>query len=160
NASTDHSVDVVQRACPAARLIRSAANLGFSAGCNLGLRAAAGEYLLLLNQDARLQPGCLEALLAGFDAHPEAGILGCKILYPESHTLQHAGGWVDWPLGYAYHFGYQETDRGQWEQPRSVEFVTGAALALRRPVMDQIGCLDEQFWPGYFEDLDYCRRAA
>ncbi len=160
NASTDQSVAVVQRCCPAARLIRSATNLGFSGGCNLGLRAAAGDCLVLLNQDTRLGSGCLEALLAGFHAHPEAGILGCKILYPETHTLQHAGGWVDWPLGYAHHFGYQETDQGQWEQARPVEFVTGAALAARRTVLEQIGYLDEQFWPGYFEDIDYCRRAA
>jgi GT2 family glycosyltransferase len=160
NASTDHSVDVVQHCCPAARLIRSRTNLGFSGGCNLGLRAAAGEFLVLLNQDTRVGPGWVETLLGGLQAHADAGIMGCKILYPESRKIQHAGGWVEWPLGYAHHFGYGEEDHGQWDQPRSVEFVTGAALALRRTTLEKIGYLDEQFWPGYFEDLDYCHRAA
>ncbi len=160
NASTDRSVEVVQRCCPAARLIRSPTNLGYSGGCNLGLRAATGEFLVLLNQDARVGPGWAEAVLVGLQARTDVGILGCKILYPDTHKIQHAGGWVEWPLGYAHHFGYGEEDEAQWDQPRPVEFVTGAALALSRVTLDRIGYLDEQFWPGYFEDLDYCHRAA
>jgi GT2 family glycosyltransferase len=159
NASTDRSVATIERYCPPARLIRNTANLGFAGGNNVGLQAASGEIVLLVNQDALLRPGCLLALAGAFE-HAAAGIVGCKATFRGGERLQHAGGWVEWPLGLAHHYGYQEADRGQWDQPRQVEFVTGAALAARRTVLERIGPLDEQFWPAYFEDVDFCLRAA
>src|SRR5258708_31454155 len=88
NASADNSVAVVEQCCPAARLIRSRTNLGFSGGCNLGLRAAAGEILVLLNQDTHVAPGWAEALVAGFQSRADIGILGCKIMYPGADKIQ------------------------------------------------------------------------
>ena len=157
NASGDNSADLVAQRYPQVRLIRNTQNQGFAGGCNRGIEAAQGALLVLLNQDTQVQPGWLTALTRAASA-PLNGVVGCKILYLDGKTLQHAGGWIDWPLGLSHHHGQGELDQGQWDQSRPVEFVTGAALAVRRAVLDKVGLLDEAFWPGYFEDADFCLR--
>lgn len=158
NASPDGAAQLIEQRYPHVRLLRNATNLGFAGGCNQGLAAATGDLLVLLNQDATVQPGWLAALVQAL-AQPEVGMVGCKILYPDGQTLQHAGGYLEWPLALGRHYGYGERDQGQWDTPRAVEFVTGAALALRRSVYAQIGPLDAAFFPSYFEDVDWCLRA-
>jgi GT2 family glycosyltransferase len=158
NASVDGSAELIAEQYPQVRLIRSSRNLGFAGGCNAGLKVARGDVLVLLNQDTVVLPGWLLALVEALQ-QPEVGIVGCKILYPDGKTIQHAGGWIEWPLGLAHHYGHGELDQGQWDQLREVEYVTGAAMAFWGHVVKQIGGMDEGFWPGYFEDADFCFRA-
>jgi len=158
NASVDGSAELIAEQYPQVRLIRNIQNLGFAGGCNAGLKVAQGDVLVLLNQDTVVLPGWLLALVEALQK-PEVGIVGCKILYPDGKTIQHAGGWIEWPLGLAHHYGQGELDQGQWDQHREVEYVTGAAMAFRRDVLQSIGLMDEEFWPGYFEDTDFCFRA-
>ncbi len=158
NASADGSADLVAENYPQVRLIRNPQNLGFAGGCNMGLRAAQGDVLVLLNQDAIPQPGWLSYLVEAL-RDPRVGVVGCKLLYPDGETIQHAGGWIEWPLGLAHHHGQGEKDNGQWDAPMEVDYVTGAAMAFRRDVFQKTGPLDEGFWPGYFEDADFCFRA-
>ena len=158
NASVDGSAELIAEKYPQVRLIRNIHNLGFAGGCNAGLKVAQGDVLVLLNQDTVVLPGWLRALVEALQK-PEVGIVGCKILYPDGKTIQHAGGWIEWPLGLAHHYGQGELDQGQWDQHREVEYVTGAAMAFQRRLIDQIGGMDEGFWPGYFEDADFCFRA-
>ncbi len=150
NGSSDGSAELIEHLFPTVRLIRNAHNLGFAGGCNVGLRAAQGELLLLLNQDTQADAGWVRALAEALQ-EPEAGIVGSQILYPDGR-LQHAGGWIEWPLGLAHHHLAED-------DARPVEFVTGAALGFPRAVVEKIGLLDEGFWPGYFEDVDFCLRA-
>ena len=157
NASPDNSAALIAQRHPTVRLLREPINLGFAGGCNRGIAAAQGDVIILLNQDAFVQPGWLAALLQALAA-PQVGVVGCKILYPDGKTIQHAGGWMEWPLALGHHHGDGELDQGQWDQTREVEWVTGAALAIHRPVLDQVGGLDEGFFPGYFEDADLCLR--
>lgn len=157
NGSTDGSADFVAEHYPQVRLIRNEHNLGFAAGNNVGLRAATGDVLVMLNQDTVVQPGWLAALVGALEDEA-VGVAGCKILYPDGETIQHAGGWIEWPLGLAHHYGQGEQDTGQWSVHRAVEYVTGAAMAFRRDVLERVGFLDEEFWPGYFEDADFCLR--
>jgi GT2 family glycosyltransferase len=157
NASTDGSAEFVADRYPDVRLIRNRDNLGFAGACNVGLQAARGQILVLLNQDTRVYPGWLEALCRALH-EPRAGVAGCKSLYPDGETIQHAGGRIEWPLGMAHHDGTGERDDGQWDVPRQVEYVTGAAMAFRRQVLEAVGLLDEGFWPGYYEDADFCYR--
>jgi GT2 family glycosyltransferase len=158
NASDDGSADFVAARFPKVRLIRNERNLGFAGACNAGLRAARGDVLVLLNQDTRVYPGWLGALVNALQGS-EIGVAGCKILYPDNVTIQHAGGWIEWPLGLGHHYGQGEQDVGQWDVPQLVEYVTGAAMAFRRDVLERVGFLDQGFWPGYFEDADFCFRA-
>ena len=159
NSSSDGSADFIAQHYPEVKLIRNERNLGFSAGNNVGLRQATGQVRALLNQDTVVQPGWLAALVKALESYPDAGIVGSKILDLDGITLQHAGAHFDWPIVEGLHYGRGERDAGQYDEPREVEFVTGAALAVRSDVLEQIGLLDEGFFPGYFEDVDLCVRA-
>lgn len=158
NASTDGSADLIAESYPQVRVIRNDLNLGFAGGCNVGLRVAKGGVLILLNQDVVVQPGWLPALV---DGHKErgVGIAGAKLLEPDRRTLSHAGAYLDWPLGMGVHVGAGEVDRGQYDIPRDVEYVTGACLAVASEVVADIGLLDEDYYPAFYEDVDFCWRA-
>lgn len=171
NASADDSRAVAQSYAPrfaaqggALRVLAREVNGGFTIGANDALRDAAatvGEHVavLLLNQDATLEPNCLVALEAAFARDPKVGVAGCKLLYPDRETLQHAGGFLDGRTLEGRHFGHREKDVGQYDLEREVEFVTGAALALRLACLRELGGFDEVFAPGYYEDVALCGRA-
>ncbi|MEI8165591.1 MAG: glycosyltransferase family 2 protein [Chloroflexales bacterium] len=158
NASQDTSAALVRQLLPEALLLPQATNLGFSGGVQRGVAASSGEVLVLLNPDTVIDPGWLAALVAPL-AEPRCGIVGSKILDPQGKTLLHAGGLLTQPVVLASHRGYDEPDRGQYETPMAVPFVTGASLALRRELWERLGGLDPGFFPGYFEDVDLCWRA-
>jgi GT2 family glycosyltransferase len=157
NASTDGSADLVAERFAAARLIRNRRNLGFAGGCNVGLRAATGDVLVLLNQDTVVHDGWLAALTAAFD-EPTVGIAGCKALYPNG-SIQHAGGLVHGARAETEHVGRGEPDDGRFDALSEPHFVTGAALAISRTALARIGLLDEGFFPAYYEDVDWCTTA-
>jgi GT2 family glycosyltransferase len=157
NASVDGSAEFIEGRYPQVRVIRNRRNLGFAGGCNTGMRIAEGDFLVLLNQDTQMLPGWLRRMGMVLQ-DPQVGIVGGKALYPDKEMIQHAGGWIEWPLGLAHHYGQGERDAGQWDKPRSVDYVTGAAVAFRHDVLRKVGFLDEGFWPGYFEDADFCFR--
>lgn len=156
NGSTDGSAQTVAEHFPQARLIRNGRNLGFAGGCNVGLRAARGNTLVLLNQDTEVRPTWLAALAA---AVGERNVVGSLALLADGQTIQHAGGVIEWPLGIARHLGYGEPLAERWQRPAEVDFVTAAAMAFPRHLLDEIGYFDERFWPGYYEDADFCYRA-
>lgn len=158
NASIDGSADFIAQHYPMVRLICNKVNRGFAGGCNQGLAAAPAGIAILLNQDTRVYPGWVRAIVHAF-ADRTTGIVGCKIYYPDGKTLQHTGGHLRRPDLNGIHFSHGDADEGQGDQSRPVEWVTGAAFAIRRRVIDAIGYLDEGFWPGYYEDVDYCLRA-
>lgn len=158
NGSTDGSPDFVAERFPQVRLIRNERNLGFAGGNNIGLQAATGGVMVLLNQDTTVQPGWLAALAEALDTDPNIGIVGGKALYPDS-TIQHAGGYVN-GRGEGSHYGYQQReDVGQFDQMEDVDYVTGATLAITRQAFEIIGRLDEGFTPAYYEDVDWCYQA-
>jgi GT2 family glycosyltransferase len=158
NASTDGSGDLIAADYPGIKLIRNQDNRGFAGACNVGLCAAEGEVLVLLNQDTRVYEGWLDVLAQACRA-PRVGVVGCRAFYADGRTIQHAGGTVEWPLGLAAHRGYRQADSLEWGVACPVDFVTGAAMAIRREVLDEVGLLDQGFWPGYYEDVDICYRA-
>ena len=157
NGSTDGSADFVAERFPQVQLIRNERNLGFAGGNNVGLRAATGDVLVLLNQDTLVHGGWLNALVAALD-DPTMGLVGCKMLYPDG-TLQHAGAYLHGARGEAQHIGRHEADTGQYDQPCEVDFVTAASIALKRSTLVRIGPLDEGYSPAYYEDIDWCYRA-
>jgi hypothetical protein len=126
---------------------------------NVGLRHADGEILALLNQDTEVQEGWLAELVEAMEADERVGIAGCKILYPDGRTIQNAGGFIDYPLGFGRPYGYREIDEGQYDEKREVDWVSGAAIGLRRSLLGEVGGFDEAFFPAYFEEIDLCLRA-
>ena len=152
NASPDGAADLVADRYPQVRLLHQPVNLGFAGGVNVGLEAAQGDVFVLLNQDCLVQPGWLVALHRALEEHPQVGIVGCTILNADG-TVNHAGARIHYPDAFGLHLtevgnGLQETD-----------FVTGAAVAIRRQTWDAVGRFDEGFYPAYYEDADYCYRA-
>jgi len=151
NASVDGSDNIVASEFPEVQLIRNPYNLGFSGGCNIGLRAATGEILILLNQDTVGYKGWLDIVAKRMISTPEIGIVGCQLLY-EDGTVQHAGGKLIQPFWDGIHL--KENDGSA-----KFDYLTGAVFAIRRACFEEVGEFDETFYPAYGEDVDYCFRA-
>ncbi|MBI4493200.1 MAG: glycosyltransferase family 2 protein [Chloroflexi bacterium] len=169
NGSTDGSGELVRAAFPQVRLVANTHNRGFAAGVNQGLALARGRYLLLLNSDARLEPGSLAALVACLDNHPRVAVVGPRLLNPdgtsqssrrrfptlataflESTVLQRL--WPAHPLLRRYYV----LDRSD-EETQAVDWLVGACLLVRQAAVEQVGPMDERFFM-YSEELDWCRR--
>ncbi|HEY5914474.1 MAG TPA: glycosyltransferase family 2 protein [Verrucomicrobiae bacterium] len=137
-------------------VFRNEQNLGFLRSCNRAARAATGEILLFLNNDTVLLPGWLTPLLQLLLDYPDAGAVGGKLLFPDGR-LQEAGGLI-FCDGSADHFGREDyhADMPVYNFVREVDYCSGALLAIRRPLFLELGCFDEQFVPGYYEDTDLC----
>lgn len=159
NGSTDGSAELVRSRFPDVELVELGENKGFAGAASVGLFMATGDILASVNPDVQLDPEWLQAIVEAFEAFPDAGVVGSKILYPDRTTIQHAGGLVHYPLATTDHAGRGEEDRGQYDQSRMVSFVTGAALAMRRDVGHSLNFFDEAFYPVFFEDVDLCWRA-
>lgn len=157
NASTDDSLREMA-GWPQVVVEASPVNLGFAGGANRGVALTEEPLIVVLNPDVELAPNFGVALLDLFERNPRLGVAGTKLLYPERPVIQHAGGVVDVPLLTTRHRGYGEEDRGQWDEPGAVDFVTGGAMALRRAAFDAVGGFDEAFFPAYYEDVDLCFR--
>jgi O-antigen biosynthesis protein len=152
NASRDESAQIIATRFPQVKLVCQPVNLGFAGGVNAGIRIATGEAVVLLNQDCLPQAGWLSALSAAFERHPEFGVAGCTIYFADGR-VDHAGAKLTRPSAFGEHL----TEVGR--EPRSVEYVTGAAMAIRRGVFDRIGMFDEGFYPAYYEECDFSFRA-
>ncbi|MEO6457294.1 MAG: glycosyltransferase family 2 protein [Chloroflexia bacterium] len=159
NGSTDGSVDLVRRRFPDVELVELQENKGFAGGASVGLYMAAGDIVATVNPDVKLDPDWMSIIVETLLSDEHIGIVGSKILYPDGKTIQHAGGVVHYPLATTEHIGRGEPDIGQYNQPKTVQFVTGAALAMRREVGRALRFFDEAFFPVFYEDVDLCRRA-
>src|SRR3954453_21184073 len=156
NGSTDGSDRIVEDRLPHVELLRTGANLGFAGGNNAGIRRAMDRdagWVLLLNNNAIVEPGLSDALARAADARPDAGILACKILFEKGRKLQYAGARFNPRLGYSGRLtGYGKEDNGD-ESLRDVGRADGAAFALSRAAFDQVGGLDESLYM-YVEDVE------
>lgn len=146
NDSTDGSPDFVASRYPGAKLVRSAENLGFSKPNNVGFQYAIEkgyDYVYLLNQDAWLEPGSLEKLLAAAQAHPEYGVLS---------PLQYQDGYekLDKQFGRLY--------KGGETQVVEVPRVMAAHWLVPVPVVEKMGLFEETLFPFYGQDDEWCQR--
>jgi GT2 family glycosyltransferase len=165
NASTDGTAAVMAQEFPHVRVIANATNEGFARGNNLGLAAATGRYLLLLNSDTEVLPGALAALVRFMDEHPAAGACGPMLLNPDG-SLQPSGRNLPTPLSVfidttkLYRLWKRDLyrdPRRDYSQTERVGEISGAALLVRRECYQQVGGLDPAFF-AYYEDVDWCRR--
>ena len=170
NSSADGSAEMVRERFPSVSLIQSGANLGFARGYNLAASKAAGRHLLMLNPDTQVRPGALGELVEFLDSRPEAGAAGPRLLNPDG-SLQFscrrfprpmAALFRNTPLGKVipgnrFTRDYLMTD---WDHhvAREVDWLSGAAICIRRQTWEQVGGFDEGFFM-YAEDIDWCWRA-
>jgi GT2 family glycosyltransferase len=169
NASEDGSREMVRSRFPSVRLIVNTSNLGFGAGNNAALPHATGRYILFINSDTIVTDGALGALVRFADSQPDIGIVGPKLLNGDA-SLQYscrrypdlgAGFFRSTPLGRLFPKNRFASDylMTDWDHatPRDVDWVSGAALMIRRDLVDRIGCFDEEYYM-YCEDVDLCWR--
>jgi GT2 family glycosyltransferase len=170
NASHDDTVAAVRAQFPDVQLIANRTNRGFTAANNQALAAARGAFLFLLNPDTEVRPGAIAELQRFLVAHPDVGIVGPRLLYPDGSpqssrrrfptlvTLFTESTIVQEYLpGLAVFRRYTLADVSP-DHPQRVDWVVGAAMMVRRQVYEQIGGLDEGFFM-YAEEMDWCRRA-
>ena len=143
--------------------------VGFAAGNNAGLRESSGRYVIILNPDIAMVENAIENLLHFFENHPNAGIVGPRLIHPDG-TFQYS----------CFRFPnffiplYRRTALGklqfgkisiekylmkEWDHatPKKVDWLFGAFLMIRRDALEQVGLFDDRFFL-YYEDLDLCRR--
>jgi GT2 family glycosyltransferase len=156
DASQDGSGEALAK-IPGLRLLRNSRNLGFIGACNAGAAAARGEFLVFLNNDTCVQPGWLDALLATFAQHPDTGLAGSKLVYPDGR-LQEAGGLV-FADGSAWNYGrFDDPAHPQYNFVRETDYCSGAAIALPRTLFEQLHGFDPHYAPAYYEDTDLALR--
>ena len=170
NGSSDETLEIVRGKFPGARLIQQE-NRGFGAGNNAGMRAASGRYFLLLNPDAWLADGALEKLVAFADEHPQAAVVGPRLLNPDGSLQRSVRGYpTPWRIATEYLFLRKLAPRSQalnafyaggfdHAHERRADFVMGAAMLVRREAIDDVGPLDEDFFL-FSEETDWCFRFA
>ncbi len=164
NNSSDGTADAIQESYPHFKVFRNCSNQGFAAAVNAGLRLAQGRVFFLLNPDTEIPSGMIEHLVAFFSHHPSAGIAGPPILNAngayERSTRRFPSLSTEFFRILMLHRLVPGPERG-WTMegaPVMVDAITGAAMAIRRECVAQIGGMDPGFFL-YYEDTDFCLRA-
>jgi GT2 family glycosyltransferase/glycosyltransferase involved in cell wall biosynthesis len=163
NASGDGSAERLRTALQGVTVIEASVNGGFSAGCNLGVRAAlaaGADHILLVNSDAVLAPGAIDALAVVLDEHPAVGIAAPVLLSREEPDHVSSAG-----ISFSRRTGrMRHNDAGRRlgalepGRLRLVDAVSGCVMLVRRSVFEAAGFLDEQYFFS-FEDIEFCLRA-
>lgn len=140
--------------------IRSDTNLGFAGGNNLGINAASGDYLLLLNNDTEITPGFIDTMVSELEQNPDIGLLSPLILYfDEPNIIQYAGFTdMDYLTCRNHGIGSMEINNGQFDNDsRKTGFCHGAAMMCRKTDLLNAGLMANEFFL-YYEELDWCEK--
>jgi GT2 family glycosyltransferase len=169
NAPGDGVADWIQKEHPEVQLISSPKNVGYARGVNAGIEHAAGSAILVINPDVELSEGGVDRALGYLNAHPEAGIVGARLLNRDGSLQTSARRFYTLqtillrrtPLG-RFQPDHPELRRhlmldDDLEHPRPVDWVMGAWMLVRRSAIEAVGKMDGRFFM-YFEDVDWCYR--
>lgn len=170
NASSDGSVEMVEKEFPRVQLIKSDKNLGFTGGNNLALKMVDTDLVILLNSDTEVLENSLDNLV-DFAMQNNYGIVSCKLLNKDKSLQPNAGelpfgmpfitwiaGFDDIPVFGKMLRSYHEQASRFYQKNRSVGWVSGSVMAIKKEVLAKIGFFDEGIFM-YGEDVDYCLRA-
>ena len=156
NASTQDEVAYIQKNYPIVRVIRSKKNLGFAGGNNLGIKAAKGKYIFLINNDTIFKANNVQLLIDRLESSPMIGIVCPKIRFSWGNNPIQFTGYT--PLSKVTvrnkSIGFGEEDRGQYNTPHSTPYAHGAAMLIKRDVIDKVGLMPECYFL-YYEELDW-----
>lgn len=167
NGSDEGEAAIVARRWPDIRVIRSERNEGFTRANNRAIRQSQARYLLLINADARLLPGCVDVMLARMELDPRCGAVGPRLEYGDGRFQRWTAGRAP-GLGSALSY-YLLLDRipglehtglflgRDVNRPFQAGWVSSACMLIRREALNQVGLLDEQIFT-YMDDVDICRR--
>ena len=154
NGSGDGTADYLN-SLKNVRVIRNETNLGFVRGCNQGIKASEGSYILLLNNDTVVAENWLTNLISCIESNPKIGLVGPLSNYVSGAQLIEVNyNDLDEMQQFALRFNHRDP-----EKYMVVDRLVGFCLLIKKEVIDNIGLLDEQFGTGNYEDDDYCVRA-
>ena len=152
NASSDESCELIERKYATVRVIRLTSNAGFTGACNVGIRAAHGNIIALLNNDTEAADNWLQELASAFDRYQDAGILASRLMLFYKRDVFHAAGDLFRSDGTSANRGVWQKDVGQYREGY-VFSACGGAAGYRREMLQQVGLLDESFFFS-LEDVD------
>jgi GT2 family glycosyltransferase len=163
NGSEDDSVTVLKQKFPNIVIIENGANLGYAEGNNRAITYAIErefDDILLLNNDAIVDPQLLNSFVRVSEDNPNAGVFGAKIYYlSEPQKIWFAGGKIRPDILLTAHEGFGEIDDSRsWEEVRPIDYACGCALFVRSDVIKKIGVLESKFFL-MWEETDFCYRA-
>lgn len=158
NGSRDTSVAFVEKCFPEVRIIENRFNLGFCAGNNVGIRAARGEFVALLNNDTEVSSSWLRSLREAAGNHPGAGLFASRMLLLDQPDRIDSAGDLFYTAGFAAKRGWLEEDGPRFRKPCSVFGACAGAAMYRRDLLEDVGLLDEDFFANG-EDVDLSFRA-
>ena len=156
NASKENEASVIQKRYPLVKTIRSDKNLGFAGGNNLGIKAAKGKYLFLINNDTIFKDFSIQALIDRLKSSPNIGVVCPKIRFV----------WNNDPIQYAGYtplsnitvrnraIGYGEEDKGQYDTSHPTPYAHGAAMLIKREALEKVGLMPECYFL-YYEEIDW-----
>ncbi|MBF0485344.1 MAG: glycosyltransferase family 2 protein [Candidatus Omnitrophica bacterium] len=173
NASGDGSVEYLRSQFPRVRIIANSENLGFSRANNQGLAVAKGEYAVLVNSDVVVNPLAVKEVVHFLESHDDVGVAGCNLMGGYTHKIQEYSFGYFVSLGRVFNqfFGLFRLSKNipflkgitscpvEKGEPFSVDWISGAFLAVRMSVYRQIGGLNEQYF-FYVEDMEWCFRIS
>lgn len=158
NNSTDDSIESVKEEFSFVTIIANATNRGYSGGNNDGIMKAKGKYVFILNNDTEVDKGFLEALVDILEKDTRVACVQPKLVYGDKRTMLNAVGSYFTNTGFLYHYGYRKRiDMPQYNERLTIYSAKGAAMMLRKKVLDRVGLFDEDFFI-YFEETDLCHR--
>lgn len=162
NASSDGTAEVVHTEFPDVEMIINKENLRFAGGNNIGIEYVLSngtDYILLLNNDTTVDKYFLQKLVDTAESNSKIGMVGPKIFYfNDPNRIWYAGGKIEWWKGWLSHIGVRELDKGQYNQTKETDFISGCCILVKREVVEKIGMLDTAYYI-YGEDVDWCVRA-
>ena len=132
---------------------RNETNLGFLKNCNKAAKLAKGDYIYFLNNDTEVKPNFLKSLVDRIESDITIGMVGSKLIFADG-TLQEAGG-IIWSDGTGANYGRgDDPENFKYNYVREVDYISGAAIMIRKSLWDDIGGFDELYTPAYCEDSD------
>ena len=158
NASSDGSVDGIADRFNNIVLIKNSANLGFGGGNNVGIKAANGQYVMVLNNDTELDPKCIAELVKVIERDPTVGACATKILSYYDHNVIDVAGIIIYPDGSARGRGRLEKASDNYTKEEEIFFGSDCAVLYRKKMLDEIGLYDADFF-AHHDETDLGMRA-
>ncbi|MFJ8457681.1 glycosyltransferase [Lysinibacillus xylanilyticus] len=135
------------------KTIRDGENRGFLLNCNNAAKYADGDYIFFLNNDTQVQEGWLDSLVRLIESDQQIGMVGSKLVYPDGR-LQEAGG-IIWNDASGWNYGrLDDPTKPEYNYVKEVDYISGAAIMIRKSLWQTIGGFDERYVPAYYEDTD------
>ena len=156
NGSKKNEANILQERYSYIKVIRSDQNLGFAGGNNLGMKVAKGKYLFLINNDTVFKEFNSNVLIKRLESSPKIGMVCPKIRFAwNNNPIQFAGYTLLSPITVRNQsIGFGKKDDGQYDVPHQTPYAHGAAMMLKREVIDKVGFIPECYFL-YYEELDW-----